>query len=96
MAGYELGVETTSGDLPIQANGTLTVAGVEREIQIAATAHREPDGVRFRGTAPLRMTQFGIKPPTTMMGALRTSDDVVIHFDLVIAPNAVSSAASTH
>jgi hypothetical protein len=33
---------------------------------------------------PLRMTQFGIKPPTMMMGALRTSDDVVIHFDLLL------------
>jgi polyisoprenoid-binding protein YceI len=84
MAGYDLSDVGPSHDMNIDAQGTLEVAGVEREIHVVATARREGDRVRMTGSAPLRMTQFNIKPPTMMMGAMRTSDAVVVHFDLVI------------
>lgn len=83
MAGYQVGAADTAG-APIEAKGTLTIAGVEREIVIAAVAGREGEVVRLRCEVPLLMTDFGIKPPKMMLGALRTSNKVSVHIDLRI------------
>jgi polyisoprenoid-binding protein YceI len=84
MAGYEVRQGGSPDEMAIDAKGTLSVAGVDREVQMLTTAVREGEAVRMRGSVPLRMTQFGIKPPTMMMGTMRTSDEVVVHFDLLI------------
>jgi len=84
MTGYDVHGGSKSGELAIDAKGKLSIAGVEKDQAIAATAVREGDAVRLRGRVPLKMTQFKIKPPTMMMGTLRTSDDVTIQFDLLI------------
>jgi polyisoprenoid-binding protein YceI len=84
LGSYEVADGAKPGEMAITAKGKVSVAGAERELKIAATAVRQGDSVRLRGDVPLKMTQFGIKPPTMMMGTLRTSDDVAIHFDLLI------------
>jgi YceI-like protein len=95
MAGYAIGTVSDSAGTAIDARGTLKVAGVEREILISATALREGEAVRLRCDVPLLMTQFGIKPPKMMLGALRTSDKVVIHIDLVIGAENAAAATGT-
>jgi len=98
VASYEVGAADSAG-LPIAARGTLTVAGVERQITITAHALREGEAIRLRAEVPLLMTDYGIKPPKMMMGAIKTGDRVVVHFDLVIAvaeaPPAPASASGT-
>ena len=42
--------------------------------------------VRFTGQHPMLMSDFGMDPPSAMFGQLRTADEVVVHFDLVVAP----------
>ena len=94
MSGYEV----TGGEGPvpmtIDARGKVTVAGVDREIKIPVAVKREGEGLRLTGEVPLLMTQFGIKPPTMMMGTVKTGDQVVVHFDLVAQAGAVTSAAA--
>ena len=94
MAGYEVGASTDT-TTAIDVKGTLTVAGVDREIVMAATMSRDREAVRFRCDVPLRMTQFDIKPPKMMLGAIKTSDKVVVHFDLVVGPPETGAAATT-
>jgi len=84
LGDYQVGDGAKPVEMAIEAKGKVTVAGVEKDVAIRATAVREGDSVRLRGDVALKMTQFGIKPPTMMMGALRTSDDVAVHFDLLI------------
>jgi hypothetical protein len=33
---------------------------------------------------PVRMTDFGLKPPSLMLGAFKVHDPVVVHFDLLL------------
>jgi polyisoprenoid-binding protein YceI len=94
LASYEIGTANDSAGTAINARGTLTVAGVEREILMSATAHREGENVRLRCDVPLLMTQFGIKPPKMMLGAIKTSDKVVVHIDLVVGMSNAAAAAS--
>lgn len=83
MSGYETAEGPAPAEMAIDAKGTLSVAGVEKEIALPVTALKEGENVRVRGSVPLLMSQYGIKPPTMMMGAIKTADQVVIHFDLL-------------
>lgn len=70
----------------VRATGTLRLAGVERPITLDAEGQRLPDGrVRIRGRHPLKMTDFGVEPPTGLLGLVRARDAVVARFDLVAA-----------
>ncbi len=33
---------------------------------------------------PLRMTEYGVKPPSLMLGTLKVADAVTVHFDVVL------------
>jgi hypothetical protein len=70
--------------MTLGAKGLLEVAGVERPIELTVKAIREGDRLRLRGSTPLLMSSFGIKPPTMMMGTLKVADRVVVSFDLVL------------
>lgn len=67
-------------------NGTLSMAGASNPV----TVMLEQQGgvgrtVRYAGSHELKMTDYGMKPPTAMFGSLHTSEDVTIHFDLLLA-----------
>jgi hypothetical protein len=40
---------------------------------------------RFTGSVPVTMSQFGMRPPTAMMGAMRVGDRVTVRFDVTLA-----------
>lgn len=67
----------------LELRGTLMIAGAEQPVIIKADATRESDGtLRVRGSQPIRMSQWGVKPPSLMLGTMKVRDDVVFHFDM--------------
>jgi polyisoprenoid-binding protein YceI len=87
---YEL---TTAATLPNGGTATMTttgrvrIAGVTRAVEAPVQAEWLENGsIRFTGSHPLLMSDFGITPPTAMFGALRTGNRVVVHFELVVRP----------
>ena len=71
----------------VEVTGRLTIAGVERPIRINVLGDKLPDGtLRARGTLPILMTDFGIKPPRPWGGILRTSNKVLIQFEIFVDP----------
>lgn len=81
---YEIG-SPSDGRLPITIAGVLSVAGVEREAELALDTRATDQGLAVSGEKELLMTDFGIKPPKFMLGTLKTDDKVVIRFSLVLA-----------
>jgi len=74
--------------------GTLSVAGAENKIEIDVVAARMPDGsVTAKGLVPIKMTDYGIKPPTAIFGRLKTGNDVKVNFELTIGAKALAAAA---
>ena len=70
----------------VEAEATLTIAGVQKTVKMTVTSDSLPDGTRrARGTVPIKMTDFGIKPPRPWGGILRTADRVLIQFEIFIA-----------
>jgi polyisoprenoid-binding protein YceI len=72
----------------VAAKGQLTVAGATRTINLQVMLTPLTDGqYQVAGTYPMKMTDFGIDPPTALLGSLTTGDDVTIKFNLTLSPN---------
>jgi len=76
-------LEGSGNRVQIKAVGVVTAAGQSHTTQMNVTAERGDDGsLTFSGSQPLKMTEFGISPPTAMMGAIRAVDDITIHYNV--------------
>jgi polyisoprenoid-binding protein YceI len=85
MSGYEASAPK-DGQVPLRIRGELTMAGVTKPVDLVAHASATPEGkLRVRGRYLLRMTDWGVRPPTLMLGTLKVGDAVVIRFDLALA-----------
>ena len=71
-----------TGPLPYKATGQLTIAGVQKDVALTGTAQPQADTLVMNGQYDLRMSDYGIKPPTLLLGAIKVADPVVIHFHL--------------
>lgn len=67
----------------INASGQLKIAGVEKPVELEGTAELLGDLLEIRGSKDLLMTDYGVKPPS-MLGVVRTKNEVTVHFDLII------------
>ena len=64
----------------------VTISGTTKQIEVAATAIPEGDKmVVITGVKKIKMTDFSIKPPSFMFGALKTGNDLTIEFNLTLA-----------
>lgn len=69
----------------VKINGDLQIAGVTRNITTTLKAKKvQGDKVEFTGAYKLKMTDYGIDPPTAMFGAMTTGNDVTIRWDIII------------
>jgi len=65
--------------------GTLRIAGIEREVVLVLTTEQHGNTLTVKGQLPLLMTDFGIKPPTALLGMLKTDPKVTVSFETVLA-----------
>lgn len=74
-------LQVSPGGTTITASGNLTIAGVSRGVTIHAKINSSPNSnISIEGSVPLKMTDFGIDPPTALFGALKVGNDVTIQF----------------
>lgn len=67
----------------ITAQGLLTISGVTRGLTLVANTEILADGtVAIAGSKVIKMSEFGITPPSFMLGALKTGDKITIDFAL--------------
>ena len=77
----------------VKAVGALTIAGTEKTVNMDVSAARLADGsIRAEGSLPLLMTDFGVKPPTALLGTLRTDNKVTVKFSLLVGPQTLTAA----
>ena len=68
-----------------KAVGLLRIAGVEHEVALALTTARTARSLTVKGDVQLLMTDYGIKPPTALLGMLKTDPKVTVTFETVLA-----------
>jgi polyisoprenoid-binding protein YceI len=68
----------------INTKGSLTIAGVTQPISMDVTAVINADKtITCTGSKKIQLTDYGIKPPTFMLGAMKVYNDLTIQFTLV-------------
>lgn len=65
----------------VRTQGQLTIAGTTRPIEMMVTGTRnQQDAYVLAGEVPIRMTDYGVTPPTAMLGTVKTGNDVKVSF----------------
>lgn len=69
----------------ITLTGKLTIAGVTKDEEIVAVCKTNPDNtITVTGSKKISMAQYGIQPPTFMLGTIKTGNDIVVTFTITL------------
>ncbi len=83
VTAYELARVNDAVDVTL--DGTMTIGGVEKPVTINAQAKPGENGTLLvSGTREVRMTEFGLKPPTLMLGTMKVDERIKVGFDVVL------------
>jgi polyisoprenoid-binding protein YceI len=66
-------------------DGFLTIAGKENPIELRGTGSADNGVLRVKGSKQLRMTEYGVKPPKLMLGAMKVADQVTVGYDIMLS-----------
>jgi len=73
-----------AGKYLIKTKGDLTLSGSTQPVSIEVTATMGADNViTCTGEKKIQLTDYGIKPPTFMLGAMKVTNDLTIQFNLI-------------
>jgi polyisoprenoid-binding protein YceI len=77
--------KAAEGPFTFDSTGELAVAGVTNKVSFPVTMTRTGKTVKTTGTTNVKMTSFGIQPPSPKiaLGLISTGDDVKITFEWV-------------
>ena len=78
-------VVTAAADTLLTVKGGLWLRGVERSVTFLARARLRDDRIWVRGESRIRLTDFGIEPPSRLF--FKVGDQVTISFDLTLDPS---------
>lgn len=70
----------TSGSASVQGN--MTISNVTKSISIPVNVTKNGNSYTIKGSTKLKMTTFGIKPPSVMMGTIKSGDEININFSV--------------
>lgn len=87
LSRYEAGALESDNERSFSATGSLSIAGVQAPVVLKGKAQSGAGTVGVRGDYTLRMSDYGVKPPTLLLGAIKVADPVTIHFNLTFQLN---------
>jgi polyisoprenoid-binding protein YceI len=77
-------IKITDKNVEVTLTGNLTLAGETKKISFKSTGEITESGdFRLKGSIPIKMTDFKIKPPTAVFGTMKTGNDVILKFDTI-------------
>ncbi len=72
--------EISAGNFTVETQGDLTISGVTKRINQTFTVKIIGKKAVFSGKTKIDMTVYGVKPPTALMGTIKTGKDVTVDF----------------
>lgn len=73
------------GIITVKCEGKLTIAGTTRDQELIATVKVNGDNtLTVSGSRTISMKDFNMQPPTFMMGAIKTGNDITLAFNLTL------------
>jgi polyisoprenoid-binding protein YceI len=81
-------ITTTTSPDKYEVLGLLTIRGQARKVKLVVETSPRGDGVWVNGTARVRISEFGLKPPRGVVGVslfIGTKDEMNVVFELLAA-----------
>lgn len=76
-------IEKSGDKFILTAEGRLTIAGTTKNVQLLTTVLPKGNGdIQCTGETSIKMTDFGVEPPSFMFGSVKTGDQLEIAFDV--------------
>ncbi|HUX57533.1 MAG TPA: YceI family protein [Bacteroidales bacterium] len=76
-------IKAQDGSFAADIAGVLSVAGKSRNIVLRAiVVYSDSSYIAATGNIEMKMTDFGITPPTAILGTLKTGDEITVKIDL--------------
>jgi polyisoprenoid-binding protein YceI len=73
-----------NGKYLLKTTGNLTIAGITKEVNMDVYCVLNKDEtITCTGSDKLEMTDYQVKPPTFMLGAMKTGDAITLNYTLV-------------
>jgi YceI-like domain len=77
-------VPSSKNQFQVKASGNLSIAGMTKPVSMEVNGVVNPDGtITCTGSEKVKMTDYQIKPPVFMLGALKTGDELTINFSVI-------------
>jgi polyisoprenoid-binding protein YceI len=77
--------QRNGNQINVTVNGNLTLAGTSRNVTIRAKGHVNQSGQYIvSGEYSLKMTDYKMKPPTVLLGALKVGDIIHLQFNVIL------------
>lgn len=67
----------------VTTTGDLTIAGVKKRVSLDFSATVSGNTITLTGEKTLKMTDYKVDPPTALLGAISTGDEVTIKFSTI-------------
>jgi polyisoprenoid-binding protein YceI len=78
---------TQKGQNGFEAAGDLVIRGISKQVLVLVTLADEPGGkLRLSGKSQVRLKDYGLKPPSAVLGAVGTKNEMSLDFVVVAIP----------
>lgn len=71
-------------DQQIKVDGTLNMAGVALPMMLMFDQEKTDEGWVIKAQKKLKMTDWGMEPPTALFGQIVTNDEVTLTFEITL------------
>jgi len=82
VSGGAESVINNDGKITGTMKGKLQIGGITRPIDISFSGNINGDRISITGSEEVNMADYGIKPPTALLGALKTGEEVTVELRL--------------
>lgn len=74
-------IQTKTKEKTVSIKGNLTIAGVTRSVDMQVKLFMHEHGkLAFEGSQTIKMTDYGVDPPTAFFGTLKTGNEITLNF----------------
>ncbi len=83
-------IQVNGENIAVTVTGDLTLRGATKKVTLKADGKVTSPGVyTFQGVLPIKMSDYGMKAPTAMMGTLKTKDQVTVNYNVTFEGNPI-------
>lgn len=83
-------IQVSGSDINATVAGTMSMGGSSKAVTLKVTGKEvKPGTYNFNGSLPIKMSDYKMKAPTAMMGAMKVGDQVTVNFNVTFEGSAV-------